>query len=281
MNQKEYYQVLSVDKSATQKEVRQAYRKLAFQYHPDKNRDNPAASERMKEINEAYAVLSNPVKRREYDSLRERYGDLAYDHFRRTHSSEDIFRGSDINQIFDEFARMYGFRSADDILSQFYGSGYRTFDFSRSGLFGRGFVFYQAPSQQSWARERTTSETQRQIPQAPFSGILGSLVKHFLQKGLGIQFPERGKDWKDVVTLSPKLINEVSEIEYVHKKYDKPKRLMVKIPPGIKSGQRIRLQGMGAPGKNGGEPGDLYLEIRIKVPLIQRIKNILMPSVCL
>ena len=139
MNQKDYYKILGIDKSASQKEVRQAYRKLAFQYHPDKNRDDPSASEKMKQINEAYAVLSNPEKRREYDFLRERYGDQAYAHFRRAHSSEDIFRGSDINKIFDEFARMYGFRSADDILRQFYGSGYRTFEFQRPGMFGRGF----------------------------------------------------------------------------------------------------------------------------------------------
>ena len=274
MNQKDYYQILGIDKGASQKEVRQAYRKLAFQYHPDKNRDNPAASEKMKEINEAYAVLSNPVKRREYDSSRERYGDLAYDHFRQTHSSEDIFRGSDINQIFDEFARMYGFRSADDILGQFYGSGYRTFEFRRPGLFGRGFVFYQAPGQQYWAREQSSYGTQKQIPQVPFSGILGALIKRFLQKGLGIQFPERGEDWRDVITLSPEQVNNVNEVEYIQKKYDKPKKLIVKIPSGIKSGQRIRLRGMGAPGKNGGESGDMYLEIRIKVPLLKKIKSL-------
>jgi preprotein translocase subunit Sec63 len=62
MNQKDYYQILGIENGATQKEVKQAYRKLAFQYHPDKNSDNAAADEKTKEINQAYAVLANPVK---------------------------------------------------------------------------------------------------------------------------------------------------------------------------------------------------------------------------
>jgi DnaJ-class molecular chaperone len=274
MGQGDYYQMLEVDRNATPQTIKEAYRKLAFQYHPDKNKDNPAATEKMKEINEAYAILSNPVKRREYNALRERYGDLAYEHFRQTHSSEDIFRGSDINKIFDDLARMYGFRSADEIFSQFYGPGYRTFEFRRSGLFDRGFVFYQAPGQQHGTGDKTIYGSQAPSPQIPFSGILGALIKLFLQKVLGIQFPEKGKDWKDVITLSPKQVEKGNEVEYIHKKYDKPKKLMVKIPPGVKSGQRIRLKGMGAPGRGGGESGDMYLEVRIKVPLSKKIKGI-------
>ena len=99
MNQKDYYQILGVGGNASPEQIRQAYRKLAFQYHPDRNKGNPAATEKMKEINEAYATLSDARKRREYDALREQYGDLAYERFRQAHRPEDIFRGSDINQI--------------------------------------------------------------------------------------------------------------------------------------------------------------------------------------
>lgn len=266
MNKKDYYQILGVDKNASEKEVRQAYRKLAFQYHPDKNKDNPSATEKMKEINEAYAILSNQVKRREYDALRERYGDFAYQHFRQAHSTEDIFRGSDINKIFDDLARMYGFRSADEIFSQFYGAGYKTFEFQGSGLFGRGFMFYGTPGQQRGPGG--------QIPQIPFSGFWGTLIKQFLQKVLGMQLPERGKDWKDVVTLTPEQVEHGGEIEYIHKKSDKPRKLMVKIPVGIKNGQRIKLKGLGDPGKGGGESGDLYLEVKIRTPLLKKIKGV-------
>jgi len=274
MSQKDYYQILGIENSASQAEVRQAYRKLAFQYHPDKNRDNPSASEKMKEINEAYAILSDPEKRREYNTLRERYGDRAHEHFRRAHSSEDIFRGSDINQIIDELARMYGFRSTDEIFRQFYGPGYQTFDFRRPGMFSRGFVFYQSHGQQHQARDQNAHGSQIQVPQFFIPGILGALIKHFLKRILGIEFPERGKDWKDVITLSPEQIDRGGEVVYIHKRSEGRKKLMVKIPSGTKSGQRIRLKGMGAPGKGGGEAGDLYLEVKIRIPIVERIRDI-------
>ncbi len=99
MSQKDYYQILGLTKDATRKAVKQAYRKMAFEYHPDKNNDSPEAIAKMKEINEAYATLSDPAKRREYDAFRLHYGDQAYDQFRQTHTQEDIFSGSDINQV--------------------------------------------------------------------------------------------------------------------------------------------------------------------------------------
>ncbi|WGK64025.1 DnaJ C-terminal domain-containing protein [Croceiramulus getboli] len=69
MQNKDYYKILNVDKNATTKEIKKAYRKLAAQYHPDKNPDNPQAEEKFKEINEAHAVLSDAEKREKYDTL--------------------------------------------------------------------------------------------------------------------------------------------------------------------------------------------------------------------
>ncbi|PJA79174.1 MAG: integrase, partial [Nitrospirae bacterium CG_4_9_14_3_um_filter_41_27] len=71
MEQKDYYEMLSVDEKATPEEIKRAYRKLAFRYHPDRTGGGAEATQRMKEINEAYATLSDPVKRREYDTLRQ------------------------------------------------------------------------------------------------------------------------------------------------------------------------------------------------------------------
>ena len=71
MSQNDYYQILGVDQKANAKQIKNAYRKLAFQYHPDRNDKNPAAAEKMKSVNEAYAVLSNADKRREYDTLQQ------------------------------------------------------------------------------------------------------------------------------------------------------------------------------------------------------------------
>ena len=274
MSQKDYYQILGINKNASQQEIRQAYRKLAFQYHPDKNVGDPEASEKMKEINEAYAILSDPVKHRDYDAFGAQYGDRAYEQFRQKYSSEDIFRGSDINQIFDEFARIFGFRSSDDILKQFYGHDYQTFEFRRPGLFGKGFVFYQSRGRPTYTPDQTTNSTQ--MPSNPLQppGILGAWLKRFLRKNLGMQFPERGKDCINTISLSPEQANAGCEIEYLNKAGEKPRKLMVKIPAGIKGGQRLRLRGMGAPGKDGGEAGDMYLEVKIKTPFMQKIKNL-------
>jgi len=94
MDQKDYYEVLEIDGQATDRQIKEAYRRLAFQYHPDRNSGDPGAVERMKGINEAYAVLSDPAKRQRYDSLRQSYGNSAYDRFREGYSEKDIFRGS-------------------------------------------------------------------------------------------------------------------------------------------------------------------------------------------
>ncbi len=271
MDQKDYYHVLGVDRDASQQAIKEAYRKLAFQYHPDRNKGDPAATEKMKDINEAYAVLSNVSKRREYDLLRSRYGSFAYERFRQSHTPEDIFRGSDIDQIFEEFARMFGFRSSGDIFRESYGPEYRSFEFRRPGMFGRGFIFY--PRSGRTVGEQRAPNSQIQMPELLFPGVLGKLVKFFLKKVTGVELPERGKDWHDTVTLSPEKARDGAEVEYSYKKWGKPKNLMVKTPPKVRSGQRIRLRGMGSPGKAGGEPGDLYLRVQIRRSLAQRLKG--------
>ena len=141
MEQKDYYEMLGVAREATFQSVKEAYRRLAFEYHPDRNPGNGAAVERMKEINEAYAVLSDADKRRRYDRLRQEYGPSAHDRFRRDFSDNDIFRGSDINQVFEEMARAFGFRGFEEIFSKAYGQGYRTFEFRRPGVFGKVIIF--------------------------------------------------------------------------------------------------------------------------------------------
>jgi len=111
----EYYQILGVAKTATADEIKKAYRKLALKYHPDKNPDNKAAEDKFKEISEAYAVLSDPEKRQQYDT----FGSAG---FRQRYSQEDIFRNFDLNDILRQFGFGGGFRSAGG----FHTSGFRT-----------------------------------------------------------------------------------------------------------------------------------------------------------
>ncbi len=79
-----YYKTLGIARTATQEEIKKAYRRLAFEHHPDRNMGDPSAEEKLKEINEAYAVLGNP-------ELREQYGKLGARDFRRRYTTEDIF----------------------------------------------------------------------------------------------------------------------------------------------------------------------------------------------
>ncbi len=171
MEQKDYYEILGIEKSANQKQLKYAYRNLALKYHPDRNKGNPGAAAKMKEINESYAVLSHPEKRKQYDTLQQTYGSSAYGQFRQTYSEQDIFRGSDIQQIFEELSRTFGFRGFDDVFRESYGSGYQTFEFRRPGAFGRVFVANPL-----------------------LGGHLGRLIRYGLKKKWGIELPERGKD---------------------------------------------------------------------------------------
>jgi len=266
MNQKDYYQVLEVEKEASPQKIKEAYRRLAFQYHPDRNKETPSVVERMKEINEAYAVLSDPKKRSDYDAFYEQYGPYGYDQFKQRYSDQDIFKGSDINQIFEEMARSFGFRGFEEVFKESYGQGYRTFEFQRSGVSGRGFIFFGP----GFGRNKLQGVP---IPSDIFPGNFGRFIKYLLKKILRIREPERGKDVGDILYLDPRQASEGARGRYLHR--TRSKELIITVPPGMKEGQKIRLKGMGAPGKDGGESGDLYLKVKIKKPLFERVKNFL------
>ncbi len=260
MTQRDYYQILGVDKNAASKQIKGAYRNLAFTYHPDRNKGNPEAAEKMKIVNEAYAVLSSPEKRREYDVLRQRFGSSAYSRFRNNYSEQDIFSGSDINHVFEEMAKAFGFRNFDDIFTEFYGKEYRRFEFKRPGFFAGGFVFTGPLRRGKYDQ-----------PQFPLTGKLGKLSRYVLEKVSGVELPGNGANIDDVIRLSSMQSQKGGPYAYFHKK--KSKKLVVNIPPGVRDGQRIRLTGMGEDGKGGGKPGDLYLKVQIKKSLVQKIKQ--------
>src|SRR6266511_4737833 len=111
MAQTDYYKVLGLGKNATPEEIKRAYRKLAVKYHPDKNPGDKTAEERFKEINEAYAVLSDPQKKAQYDQ----FGSAG---FHERFSQEDIFRGFDVGDLFKDS----GF-GTEDIFSRIFGGG--------------------------------------------------------------------------------------------------------------------------------------------------------------
>lgn len=261
MEHMDYYQVLGIEKDIEAGEIKGAYRKLALRYHPDRNNGDPESAEKMKSINEAYAVLSNPQKRADYDLMRDRYGSAAYGQFRQNYSDQDIFRGSDINKIFEELARSFGLRGFEDIFKDAYGNGNRTFEFRTNGMNGRGYVFT--------GNLGRGGENSLQFPR--MEGGMGKLVRFAFKKLSGIELPEKGRDIVDTLRLTPQEAAAGGSREYTHWKRDK--KIMIKIPADVKEGQKIRLAGMGEDGKGGAEPGDLYLKVHIKKPIIEEIKG--------
>jgi DnaJ-class molecular chaperone len=262
MSADDFYQILEVDQTSNPRQIKDAYRKLAFKYHPDRNSENPTAAEKMKRLNEAYAVLSNPIKRREYDTLRQHYGSSAYSHFRQNYSEQDIFSGSDINQILEQMARAFGLRGFDEIFKEFYGQGYQHYEFRKPGFFAKSYYF-SGPRQ-----SRSTNYTG-----FPLQGTVGKLTRFFLKKFSGIELPENGADIFDTISLGPEHARHGGPYAYYLR--EKNKKLVVKIPPGVKPNQSIRLACMGSDGKGGGKSGDLYLKVRIRKPLLQRLKEFL------
>lgn len=266
---KDYYEILGIDERNEGEQIKEAYRKLAFQYHPDRNPGDAQAVERMKEINEAYAVLSDSGKRRNYDFMRGQYGSSSgHDQFRQTYSERDIFTGSDIGQIFEDMAKSFGFRGFDEIFRTVYGQeGYRTFEFRRPGVFGK-FIIFGTSAGRPHAKET--------MGQGQGAGILGRVAGYLLKRALGVDRSARdGKDVNDVIVLEPSQALYGGKMKYADRKSGK--ELLITIPQGVKEHQKIRLKGMGVPGNDGGRPGDLYLKIEIKKSLLSKIKDLLKP----
>lgn len=264
MSQIDYYSVLGVSRDADKDQIRVAYRRLAFQYHPDRNADSPDAAERMKQINEAYAVLSDETKKRRYDAMKEQYGDTAYTHFRDSYSEHDIFSGSDINKIFEELARDFGFRGFDELFREFYGAGYKAFNFRKNGFTVKGFMF-SGPGFFGREQARVTEKGAASFP-GP-----AEIIRSIAGKIALLRPPAIGKDVMDKINLTEEHAREGGPYAYLVK--ESGARLLVKIPPNVKEGQKIRLAGQGRQGRNGGEPGDLFLKIHIRRPLVKALAH--------
>ena len=225
MQEKDYYATLGVDRNATPQQIRVAYRKLAFEYHPDRNQGDMAA-ERMKQINEAYAVLSQPEKKKPYDDLYRQFGSSAHGEFRQYYSEQDIFRGSDLQHIFEELSRAFGLRGSEEVFREFYGSNYQNFEFRRPGFFGRGFVYTTYPRRK---------QSQNRSPL--LSGNLYRLLNYGLRKRWGIELPEKGRDRYDIITISPELARTGGQITYLFQ--NKIQQMLFYLPPRKNPGKPL------------------------------------------
>jgi len=268
MPEKDYYSILNIGENAGTTEMKAAYRKLALQYHPDRNTNNPAANAKMMELNEAYAILSDPLKRQEYDRLRVQDSQSASERYRQTHTTEDIFRGSDIKQVYVDLAKQFGLSDFDKVFRATYGSKYRSFEFRNNGVHGRAFVFYD--TQKSNNNNTNVRGINSAKPPVADSALNSVVKKMSVDNGT----PKKGKDRRNKITLNPKLAREGGEIELRINQQGAVRNLKINIPAGIKEGQNIRLKELGEPGKGGGQPGDLFLEVRFKISPLHRLRNL-------
>ena len=268
MRQKDYYRILGIEKDATHQQVKETYRRLAFEFHPDRNKGDLNAVEKMKELNEAYAVLSDPEKRNRYDSMNQQYGYDGYDHFRKGYSEQDIFRGSDINQIFEEMTRQFGFRNFNDLFREFYGPGYKTFEFKHSGIFGKGFIFTGFPFGRHGNQQNTFSSSKT----AFVSGLLAKLAGYMVRKAFkGRYTSQQTADRYGIITISREQASRGGKVSYIDPTTSR--QLVVTVPVGVREGQTIRLKG--AAGFYGvRSQADLYPQVQFRKSRLESVKKL-------
>ena len=289
----DYYETLGVKKDVTPSEIKKKYRKLALKYHPDKNEGDKQAEERFKEISEAYAVLSDPEKRKQYDL----YGSNG---FHQRYSQEDIFRGFDLNDILRQFG-VGGAGSSANFRSGMGGnSRFNSFFNQGNGGGCSGGGCHSAPEkgqdmtyQISVTLEEVLNGAERtitlrkngsshnvsvKIPKGIEEGkklrlqAKGGASKNggppgdlYLKVGIASNdtFSRNGDDLviQKLISFSEACFGTKIEVETLE-----GKKFMVNVAPGTVHDSKLRIRGYGLPVGPIGERGDLYVKIGVKVP---------------
>jgi molecular chaperone DnaJ len=229
----DYYKVLGVDRSASAAEIKKAYRKLARKYHPDVNPDNAEAERKFKEIQEAYAVLSDDEKRKQFDTFGTVDGipDMGFDPFRRGSSTWRDAGG--VRVEYGDFASgAGGFQDLGDIFGE---------------LFGRG----RTSRTRRQPRRGTDHEVEIEISFA--DAVRGTTVTIPVQRQVTCTTcnGSGSTDGRPCTSCHGSAVLISTE------------RLRVKIPEGVSQGQRVRVAGKGAEGRSGGKSGDLFVRVRV------------------
>ncbi len=247
MSQRDYYEVLEVSKTASDDEIKKSYRRLAMQYHPDRNPDNPEAEKKFKEAAEAYDVLRDPERRERYN----RFGHAGVHGGGGFGSTEDVFA-----HFSDIFGDLFGFATGG-ANRPMVGSDLR---------YNLNVTFAQAA---------TGDEITLKIPKRVFcpdcdgSGAAPGTHPERCEHCGGSGQVRRSQGFFQLATPCPICRGEGQIIKNPcarckgHGVVAETKELSVRIPAGVDTGTRLRVRGEGELGVNGGPPGDLYVVISV------------------
>lgn len=264
MNKRDYYEVLGVDKNASEAEIKSAFRKLAKKYHPDVSKE-PDAAEKFKEAQEAYAVLSDANKRRQYDQ----FGHSAFDQMGGAGASGFDFSDFDFSDIFG------------DIFGSGFGFGGKSSNRSRRGndtLVRINLTFEEAVF---GCKKDVKIDTMVECDSCNGKGGHGEKTCQTCH-GSGQVTSEQRTIFGSFATRSTCQTCHGKGVTYDTKcskchgegRIRENKTVEVKIPAGVDTGNKLRLNGKGEAGVNGGPNGDLYLEFKVKShPLFERDEN--------
>ncbi len=245
MQYKDYYKTLGVDKNATEKEIKKAYRKLARQCHPDVCPGDKVAEERFKEINEAYEVLSDPEKRRKYDQF-----GADWQRWQQAGGQPDGFDWGRWTT-----GQPGGFRVEYHDLGDLGASGFSDFfEMLFGGMGGLG----RAPRDDPWAqlrrRPRRGQDMEHEVEISLQEAYTGT------RRILQIQ----GTDPCSTCAGTGLSGNQPCRTCGGSGVTSRTRRIEVSIPPGVDTGSRVRVAGQGGAGTSGGTQGDLYLRVKVQ-----------------
>ena len=236
MEYQDYYAILGVPKTANEKEIRSAYRKLARKYHPDVNSGDKENEEKFKQLSEAYEVLSDPEKRKKYDQLGSRWREYEQWQQAGQPAGRTSGRGRGQAQPFDW----------SDFVSDRAGSG-------------NGGTRYRAVNEEE-LQEIFGEDIGFSAFFETFFGGRGPRQRAQPQRGS----PRKGRDLESQIEVTLEDAYSGADRLISIEGIDGTQRLRVKIPPGVDTGSRIRIAGRGNPGQGGAQPGDLYLVVQVQ-----------------
>ena len=259
MAKRDYYEVLGVSKNASEQELKQAYRKLALKYHPDKNKGNPEAEEMFKEATEAYEVLRDPKKRASYDKFGHE-GVGGFEGFGRT-------AYTDFADIFEDLG------SFGDIFGSFFGQSFGGRGRTRRARRGSDIQYDLGITLEDAANGK---EVQIEIPRNEVCEVCnGSGSKSGTKPSVcpvcnGTGQIRQTQGFFSISQTCPRCRGEGRIVTSPCKSCGgsglkvKKRTITVKVPAGVESGSRLKITGEGEQGPNSGPSGDLYVVIHVK-----------------